>query len=422
MAESSHIAEFFKKRLALHEFTFQEEDWLKMERKLGLSGLPASHETASHFPVRLVIIILAALTAAFILGWLTSEFIQTKKNNRSETIEKSESSFLHAQTVSPILNPKPGINTGTSPSDTSAEKGKGSRPEVLESTQTMNMDSEIADHTINLQAGPVPGENKHVASSSIQVKTDNPSLVISTIPVILSRIEGRGLENIDPPTISYSAELSFVDFSNTSENGGVKSPLNRWSVGLLLAPDFNSTGFMQRTTVSPAIGGIITYDLTPRWSVSARLLYNNKKYKSSADDYKVPYDYWQYRTNGKIPDNIAGSCRVIDIPVLLTYRFYKKRVYSFTASAGLGSYFLMNEKYKFTFEQENPGADTEWKTEENSNVIFGVANLAIGLSMQTTARTSFVVEPYLKIPLKKMGWGNVNLSGMGLAFSFKYHF
>ncbi|HEX2395762.1 MAG TPA: outer membrane beta-barrel protein [Bacteroidales bacterium] len=414
MTESSHIEEFFKKRLAFHEFTFQEEDWLKMERKLELSGLPSSEETPAHFPVRLIIIILAGLTAAFILGWLTSELIRDKKNNRSEVIEKSESSLLHAQTISPVLNPDPGKRNNSSlPENVRPSNGTESQPAVTENKPTAIMESEIDNQKLQAQTGPAPGADVETATSL------TVDLVSVTEPISLALIPH---ENIDLLPVNYSRELYFPSISNTSNNAAVKRPFNRWSIGLLLAPDFNSTGFTHRKTVSPVIGGIFSYDLTPRWSLSARILYNNKKYSSSADYYNVPYDYWQYRTNGKIPDNIDGSCRVIDIPVLLTYLFYRKRAISFTASAGLGSYFLLDEKYKFTFNQDNPGADSEWNTEENSKVLFGVANLAIGLSVQTTQRTSFAVEPYFKLPLKQMGWANVNLSGMGLSFSFKYHF
>jgi len=123
-----------------------------------------------------------------------------------------------------------------------------------------------------------------------------------------------------------------------------------------------------------------------------------------------------------IPDNIDGSCRVLDIPILLTYRFYVRQRFSLTASAGPGSYFLFDEKYEFTFKQNNPGAATQWNTKEDSKVLFGVANIALGIDMQTGRRTSVAIEPYLKIPLKQMGWANVNLSGMGLSFSLKYHF
>jgi hypothetical protein len=83
---------------------------------------------------------------------------------------------------------------------------------------------------------------------------------------------------------------------------------------------------------------------------------------------------------------------------------------------------LLDEKYVFKFKQDNPGSATKWQTSENSKVLFGVVNLSLGLSLQTSQKTSFLIEPYFKLPLKHMGWGQVNLSGMGVSFSLLYHY
>jgi len=193
-------------------------------------------------------------------------------------------------------------------------------------------------------------------------------------------------------------------------------------IGFQVAPDYNGISFLHDKTVSTVIGGQLSYRITRRWSVSAGVLYNNKKYSGEAEYYQMPEGYWLRKTNGIIPDDISGSCRVIDIPIMATFHFLQMGVVSFTASAGIGSYLLLDEKYDYEFLQDNPGASTHWQSNENSSAAFSIANFAMGIAFQTSRKTEVTIEPYLKIPLKQIGWANVNLYSTGMLFTLKYRF
>jgi len=404
MAENNHIEEFFRKRLGSHEFNFQEEDWLKLERKLEISGVSASQASFLNFSIRTVIIIIAGLTAAFIMGWLASELVQDKKNSREQhrdLLPVNESPETNIQKTVPklaVVNP---VKSRTS------EKGQN-----VEETIQQQAETEDVPPAHFVEQYNQPTEQNGVITGVVETAKN---IRYELIPL-------HSTENINSMPVNLSHELPALSFSESSVPFSAPVSAGRWSVGFIVAPDYNSVGINRGKTLSPAIGGIVSYRISPRWSLSARILYNNKKYKSQSDYYNVPDDYWPNRTNGIIPDNISGSCRVIDVPVLLSYRFLQRRIFSFTASAGLGSYFLLDEKYEFSFSQDNPGAATEWETKDNSNMLFNIANFAIGMEMQSSRRTSIAIEPYLKVPLKQMGWGKVNLSGMGLSLSVKYHF
>jgi hypothetical protein len=191
-------------------------------------------------------------------------------------------------------------------------------------------------------------------------------------------------------------------------------------VGLIIAPDYNSVKLMHNIKVTALTGGQLAYTITPRWSVSAGVLYSNKKYDGEGDYITPPEGYWLKKTNGIIPDEVSGSCRVIDVPIMVTFRFLQREVVSFSASAGIGSYFMLDEKYDFEFMQDNPGAATHWQTGENTGSWFGIANFALGMEFQTTQRTFVTVEPYMKLPLNQIGWGKISLYSAGLSFALKY--
>ncbi len=445
MAENSHIEDFFKKHLASREFPYQEEDWLKLERKLEWSGSVSGSGTLSHLPVRLILIILAALTAAFFLGWLARDLIRTKKNatteeitpvrSINETVAKSETEAknsgsgtdtketdtkdLTAGSATKDFTPGPEITSlanGSEADDLSSGTGNKDlriKEEKTTSDQAVSVDhiTESSETNVNsdLYAYFEPPSVSVTGSNNQGTVRDETGL--DELPVLQKYIPGY----------RHSKELLFPVVNEPLQLGQHTS-FSRWSAGLLLSPDMNSTGIWQQKSVSPAYGVVITYSFTPRWSLSARILYNNKKYVSSSENYNAPDSYWQYRTNGVVPDEIDASCRVIDVPVMLGYIYYKQKRITLKASAGIGSYFLMDEVYRFRFDQPNPGAATEWKTNENSQNWFSVVNLSTGISLKTGNRTSFTIEPYVKLPLKRMGWGEVNLSGMGVAFIFNYDF
>lgn len=451
MSENNHIEEFFKNRLASQDFSFQEDDWLKMERKLNTAGISPAGTAITHFSLKTIILIVAALTAAFILGWIAREIADDKKNSgelqKNNQLPHTENSVSVPQ-LTTNENSKQ-INQSQSHMQTERLEGKD-----LETSQ-METNSESAHENSQPQGSPENSEllfatsggdlvedgndkNSDMGLMSVQggdAITQKGELITSAasggnhriqdlLPVSGNEVHTLHVQEVQLKSIplDYSHELRFTTFSGSDIPLSALKPFSRWSVGLLLAPDFNSTGVMQRKSFSPVAGGLISYSISSRWSLSMRILYNNKKYSSTGEDYQVPYYYWSERTNGIVPDNIDASCRVLDIPVLLTYKFYNRQRLSLSVSAGPGSYFLLDEKYKFTFRQDNPGADTQWQTKENSRVLFGIANLAAGIELHTGRKTSIGLEPYLKIPLKEMGWANVNLSGMGLLFSFQYHF
>ena len=399
MAENNHIEDFFKKRLESHEFTFQEEDWQLLERKLEISNPVTSRTFPVNITLKTIVLAVAALTAAFLLGWLASGFFKHKALNEVIPVKKEQ---YQPATRDEKITDNP----------------------VTESRGPKNMTQQTAVRKVAAVREKVPVEITaplHDPEFAFQPIAEKPAAEYK-VPVLRPLIP----LNAHLPFTYALNEISLVIRESPVEKAlppadTKKIPFrNRWMLGFIVAPDINSIRLLHDNTVTALIGGQLSYDISPRWSVSTGILYNNKKYSGGADYYKLPEGYWLNRTNGIIPDNILGSCRVLDIPLMITYDIIKKEHISFTASAGSGSYLMLDEKYDFEFSQNNPGAETEWKTEKNSGAIFNMANFAIGMEIQTSRKTILAVEPYLKLPLKELGWGKVNLYSMGLYFTMKY--
>lgn len=232
------------------------------------------------------------------------------------------------------------------------------------------------------------------------------------VPAELAMIEVSQVPLFSKDTLAYEEPTS-PDLSK--EN-------SRFSIGVALSPDFNSAGLGNQMSASLRPGLLVYYQISPKVVLSTGAHFDQKRYESSVDRYTAPSGFWGSRTNGVLPSLIDGSCRVIDIPLNVMVAFSDHARINFGGSAGVSSYILLDETYDFEFARDNPGADTRWTTQENSSYIAGLINFSLYISTAIGRNTEFLIEPYLKTPIKDIGWANVALFGTGAQFTLKYNF
>ena len=196
----------------------------------------------------------------------------------------------------------------------------------------------------------------------------------------------------------------------------------QWGLAASFAPDFNSVGMDSKREFSGQIGMQVFVTLKSRFSVSTGILYNKKKYTTGGEAYHPPDQYWNYYTNGVVPEEVFGHCAVLDIPLNLTYNWSPNRKLQFLSTIGASNYIVLSEDYKYRFDAYNPGAAEGWDTNESTKVMFGIANLSLGVQYFIKPKIGIKVEPYLKVPLKDIGWGQVDLYSTGTLISLQYLF
>ena len=358
-----------------------------------------------HATIKTVAIAVTALIAAFILGWLARDLL---RSDSADQIFPDKMELNKSAVIQPDKKHYPETRT-------------------LKSGNTLHS---IPDITNNKEITAISAISalsvNHLESIKIidpvedqQTQLQNQAPVTDTILELQLPIQKQLLVH-DPSNqnlkIIQESSLKFA-----KQNVHTRIPFkDRWILGLIVSPEYSSVRPFNTGRVSAAYGGQLSYSISPAWSVSAGVIYSNKKYSTDAEYYHPPEGYWLNKTNGIIPDNIFGSCRVIDIPVMATFQFVKRDYLALTASAGIGSYFLLDESYDFEFKQNNPGAKTNWQTGENTSAAFSIFNIGMGIEFKTSRKTMITVEPIMKIPLKQMGWAKVNLYSMGLYFKLRY--
>lgn len=189
-------------------------------------------------------------------------------------------------------------------------------------------------------------------------------------------------------------------------------------LGLVAGPDATSIAFGPMHKAGYNVGVQAGYRFSDRWSVTIGVIYTGKSYKADSQYFKPKEPLTRY---GKL-DDLKGTCSMFDIPVNVRYdiSFTNKR--RFFVSTGISTYIMDNQRYKYNLYYYNNNTpypkDTSYPN--NYSYLFGVLNFSAGFERAIGGHFSIQAEPYLKIPLKGMGYGNMKMNSYGIYFSLKY--
>lgn len=180
-----------------------------------------------------------------------------------------------------------------------------------------------------------------------------------------------------------------------------------FSVRLAVAPDLSAVGLQNFTRPGTNLGALLEYRLSSRWSVQTGAIWSMKRYKAGGDQYDADLDYWTKFP--KKPEEISGQCSMIDIPINVRYdiavqpRLDKQVQPSrWFVSAGVTSYVTLKEDYSYTYSAHSYGVK-QW-TAPSGGYGFSQLNLSVGYERALGRRLSWQVEPFLKAPLKGVGF------------------
>jgi hypothetical protein len=160
----------------------------------------------------------------------------------------------------------------------------------------------------------------------------------------------------------------------------------------------------------------------PRLSIRSGWLKTRKKYEGKGSDYQPPEGYWQYKTNGVVPDEIYGTCSVNEVPIFIRYDLVQHAKSKLYLATGVSNYRMTSESYSYRFYQENPGAASGWSGNVPSSYRFAVGHFSIGYEKSISKHFAFAAEPFLKAPFGAIGWPKVSLYSTGIYFSGRYTF
>lgn len=190
-----------------------------------------------------------------------------------------------------------------------------------------------------------------------------------------------------------------------------------FSLTLTGGPVFNVAPSLQYGRVGVDGGLLLSYHVNNHWSFTTGAVYSQKPYGGTWRDYgvvKKRYPPDPYHVIRKIDAN----CGVLDVPININYAFMNTPNYTLSATAGLSSYFMLKEKYNYKYQS---GWDTDREFTNANQHYLAVLNLAFTYQFPLNKNMTLGVQPFTKIPLRPVGYGEVKLYSTGVMLQLNFN-
>lgn len=248
-------------------------------------------------------------------------------------------------------------------------------------------------------AGSLPAAASTVENSGIPA-TQAPNLLVPLSP------------NIRPLEMKLKSPVILFKTGESPDVSQIHPVRGRWSVSLVTAPDLTGDQAL-RGRISGNVGITATYHTSGRLSFTTGVFYARKNYNTPFSKYKPDEDWYGY---GSDPDRVNADCRVLDIPLIANFVFRKENRGAWIASGGLSSYFMLKEKYEFQYEKTTRYPRHYTFRNENRHLL-SVLHLGLGYQWRLNSSLSVTMQSFLKVPVSRIGQGNIRLYSTGLALS-----
>ncbi len=399
-----NIEKFFERRLQSADFPFHEDDWKILEKRLDSELIPSGGASRTYNVIWVLVTILA-----FLGGWFFNDLWKASVD-KTGTQSTSQSGISSSESLA-------------------SEKGEGMAGDeagtdaVNEPLKYSELPQKKYTHTEENETKSVVQASGNFAQSDTQkssgaVRSDVRWKKLKA--PLLSKKLHIPFEVPTHPLLEIPEYGEIVDANFTGKNK-MQNNLNEFSLGLVVSPDLNSTGLGEEWKVSAQIGVGTYFKIGRRLLLNMNVLYADKGYTAGGYDYNPPEGYWDYFTNGAIPQEVDATCRIIDIPLNLSYLINPNAKFRVSVGTGLSSFIILNESYAYKFTDGSVSGAEGWSTKDNSAAWAGYWNLNAGIETRLMNRWDIRMEPYLRVPLKGVGYGKVDLYGSGVLFVLKRH-
>ena len=184
--------------------------------------------------------------------------------------------------------------------------------------------------------------------------------------------------------------------------------------GIISGVDLSSIRFKSAKTGATK-GFIIGYAFNKKWSIESGLLWDTKRVYDNGKYFNPP---GYTPTNGITIVAVNGKSRLYELPVNMKYTIISGKHSLFT-TAGLSSYIMRSENYDYEYMQNNqPGGHNYLSYTNETKNWFSVVNFSVGYTHKLSDIGSIRIEPYLKLPIKNLGVGNMPIMSTGLNIGF----
>ncbi|MEO6687333.1 MAG: hypothetical protein ABIN24_15280, partial [Dyadobacter sp.] len=273
-------------------------------------------------------------------------------------------------------------------------------------------DSEKPKHSIN-NLPIVDKVTEHVENTAV-------SNELSRLNISASALKSRSLvwkrSNTLPKVEVKEADVPPV--SEPVKAVSEKEPTAKFAVRFGYSPDISSVGLKNFSKPGTAVSLLIEYEAFHKLYIQTGLIRSSKVYNAKAGEYEWPESWNKDQTI--LPTSVDGVCKIIEIPLNIRYDISQSTQSRWFAGAGTSSYYMQNEKYNYIYPANTPKQKWQYSEAATGWYLFSHINASIGYEYRFSKKLSLLAEPYVRIPIKKVGYGKVDLFTTGVWFSIRY--
>ncbi len=414
------LEKFFQKKSGDYDISYREEDWNSLESRLDALDAQLASRRRRRLAAAAVVVIVS------LLSYFVYQNYQ-EINSLNEQLSRQEQ-----QAPPTAMSPKTDtLGENTIPAEELSEPDVADMQELPENAGLRGKSEGNRNSGTATSGGEALADVATTEQNRPGLQTETPIRAISSLECVDCTLPDKiyseptaqtlQLGHYKPKegTTPFSAQTSGHVASKESKPGMPESGNGKFSIGLVLGPDMSTAGNLSNFyEPGSKFGFTVEYKINKNWAVSAGAIRSKVNYKAGSQDYDPPAGYWY---NGIQATQTKAQCIIIDIPINLSYRFLNQDRSRFYASAGLSSYIMLNEDYRFSYDYEQPDFPQRWNEDTGTAHLMSNANISVGYEYDVTKRMSLRAEPFFRVPLREVGWGNVNLYSMGTLVSINYN-
>jgi hypothetical protein len=284
---------------------------------------------------------------------------------------------------------------------------------------------EVQSNRLILKTDSDVGQGKAVSVSGMDDPSLNTFTTEKTAEYTLALVEpdektGFSVSSMNPRPFRQNEGLALPDIElqesvlpTEAESQRDISP--KLAIRFGYSPDLTTVGLKNFSKPGSAVSLMVEYALLRRLYVQVGVVRSVKDYKANAGAYELK----KYVTDINTPYGVDGVCTMIEVPVGFRYDLVQNERSRVFAGAGLASYYVQKEKYSYKYSDYVHGQMLSWKG-KTGWFWLSHSSVSAGYEYRISNKLSLLAEPYIRIPLKGVGYGKVNLVTTGMWLSMRY--
>lgn len=227
--------------------------------------------------------------------------------------------------------------------------------------------------------------------------------------------ETDSLKDSTKTTIAKTLPEKESKKTGVEENKKKKSATKHFYAGLIIGPDFSTIKLQSVKKTGLSYGFLLGYRFNKKWSIETGLLQDRKYYSTDGKYFNTKN--LNYPPSYKI-EYVTGVCKMMELPVNISYIFYKRKRSGLFGSAGVSAFFMQHESYIYDINYYGNRYSRSYEYDNKSKSIPAIVNISAGYTYKVGKIGDLRIEPYIKLPISKIGTGKLPIQSGGVFIVF----